>query len=66
MKKSLSIFLLFFTIIAFGQATLPAYKGFDYTTSVTLFTVNANQGQENWTISDVTFPPNIDIVASPT
>ncbi|PQJ77128.1 T9SS type A sorting domain-containing protein [Polaribacter glomeratus] len=66
MKKSLHVFLLFFSIMAFSQATLPAYEGFDYTTPGKLFTINANQGQGNWTISDVTFAPNVDIIASPT
>lgn len=66
MKTTLHVFLLFFTVLAFGQATLPSYEGFDYEVPGKLFEVNSNSGQGNWTLSDVTFTPNVDIIASPT
>jgi hypothetical protein len=60
MKKSLHVFLLFFTIIAFGQVTLPTIEQFDFTLGRGL------TEQANWARSGGTNnPTDIAVVASP-
>ncbi|TXD53141.1 MULTISPECIES: T9SS type A sorting domain-containing protein [unclassified Polaribacter] len=60
MKKSLHVFLLFFTIMAFGQVTLPVIEQFDYSIGRGL------TEQENWRRAGGTNnPTDIMVVASP-